>query len=124
MERIFALTPEQLSYKLKAAGVEALQQAHRLSEGLQKRYHEAKADKLDTMCIALTDFDLLRPETEESLIASYRELIPQVEDQIKGLKTLIHSDDESRVIFTGEIMASYTLLEEIQKMGIYSTQDF
>lgn len=120
MERIFPLTPEQLTCKLKAAGIEALQHANRLGEGMQKRYHEAKADKLDTMCIAISDFDLLRPETEDTLIASYRELIPQVEEQIKGLQTLLDSDDESRIIFKGEILASYTLLEEIEKMGIYA----
>lgn len=122
MERIFALSPEQLSCKIKAAGIESLQHAHRLSEGLQKRYLEAKADKLETMCIALTDFDLLRPETEETLIASYRELIPQVEERIVALQNTPPATEESRVRYRGEIMASYTLLEEIEKMGIFSTR--
>ena len=119
MERIFPLTPEQLTCKLKAAGIEALQHAHRLGEGMQKRYHEAKADKLETMCIAVSDFGLLRPGTEASLIASYRELHSQVEERLEGLKSVVPGSEESRILYKGEIMASYTLLDEIEKMGIY-----
>lgn len=119
METIYPLSKEQLAIKLQAAGIEALQFSQKLGEGMMKRYHEAHANKLDTVSFALDE--LLDESSEDALIKSYRVLHGHVSEHVELLRTAITENDDSRVSKKGEMMAGHTLLSEIEKMGIYGS---
>lgn len=117
MTTIFPLTPEQLSIKLKAESIEALQASHRLNgAGYAKEIAQEYSQTLEILSGSLDE--LIANKEPEKLAESYLALKGQIEERLDCVAAVEPASTDALIRTAVETQTALFLLKELAKMGI------